>query len=133
MAITNYGILLKKASTSVGEMTNIELPKISTGSIESTNHASSGLRTYIPDGLIEAETFQATFICTKANYDLVKTDIDAGTVATYSIDFPAASGITDWSFSCFPISIELGTADATSPDLLAMIVEFRPSGDVTGF
>lgn len=131
MAYSNYGVILKKGATTVGALTNIDFPKISTGAIESTNHASSGVREWIPDGLLEAEKFTATIVATLAGYNLIKSDLDAGTFATYNIDFTAGSGITDWSFSCAPLSIELGSADAQSPELLEMTVEFRPSGTIT--
>lgn len=133
MANTNFGIILKKGSSSVGSITNLGFPKISTGEVESTNHSSAGVREYIPNGVLEVEKFSVTIVATLAGYASIKTDIDAKTFATYSIDFTTASGITDWSFSCTPISIALGTADSQSPDLFEMVVDFRPSGDVTGF
>lgn len=133
MANTNFGVLLKKGATSIGELTNLDFPKISTGAVESTNHSSAGVREYIPDGLLEVEKFSATINATLAAYQSVKADIDAKTFATYNIDYTTASGITDWSFSCTPLSIEISPADAQSPDVLSMVIEFRPSGDVTGF
>lgn len=133
MAESNYGVILKKGGTSIGQLTNLDLPKVSTESVEITNHAGGGVREYIPSGLLNFENFTATILASESAYSTVKTDIDAGTFATYTIDFTTGSGITDWSFSCYPVSIELSSADATSPDKLEMIVEFAISGDVTGF
>lgn len=128
---TNFGVTLKKGAVSVADLTNIDFPKVSTGAIESTNHSSGGYREYIPDGLIEVETFSVTAIGTKAVYTAIKADIDAGTTATYKLDFTVASGITDWSFSCFPVSIEITTADAQSPDIVEFNVEMRPTSTLT--
>jgi hypothetical protein len=133
MANTNYGVLLKKASTSVGLVTNLDFPKILMGEVQSTNHSGSGVREYIPDGVLYVDKFSSTIIATLAGYNTIKSDIDAKTFATYTLDFVLATGITDWSFSATPLSIKLGTADAQSPNLFDMVVEWLPSGDVTGF
>lgn len=133
MANSNYGVILKKASTTIGSLTNIDFPKVSTESVETTSHATSGLREYIPSGLLKFENFSATILGTASGYSAIKTDIDAGTFATYTIDFVTGTGITDWSFSATPISISINTADATSPEVLTFVVEFAISGDVTGF
>ncbi len=133
MAETNYGVVLKKGASSIGSLTNIDFPKVSTESVEVTHHASNGLREYIPSGLIQFETFTATILGDQTAFEAIKSDIDAGTYATYTIDYTTGTGVTDWSFSCSPISIALNTADATSPEALTMTVEFQISGDVTGF
>lgn len=133
MAESNYGVILKKGSTTIGALTNIDFPKVSTEAVEITNHAGGGVREHIPSGLLNFENFTATILASESAYSAIKTDIDAGTYSSYTIDYTTASGLTDWVFSCYPVSIEISSADATSPDKLEMVIEFNISGDVTGF
>ena len=55
---TNYGTLLKKASSSIGELVSIDPPEYSNPAVESTNHSSGGVRTYVSSKLREMSEFR---------------------------------------------------------------------------
>ena len=65
MSQTNYGTLLKKASTSIGSLVSIDPPEYSNPAVESTNHSSAGVRTFVSGGLREMAEFKCTI-----NYEL---------------------------------------------------------------
>lgn len=132
MAASNFGILLKKASTVVGQVVNLGLPEISTEMIEITNHSSAGVREFLPSGVIEVGEFTADILLTQAQLAIIKGDIDNKTSATYNFDFTAGQALTDLSVTAFPTKIETGDADAQSPDVLKAKVTFRPTGTMSG-
>ena len=122
--ITNYGTLLKKATTSIGELVSIDPPEYSNPAVESTNHSSGGVRQYISGKLREMSEFKCTINYDMANIALLVTDLVAGTKASYSITYPDNS---TQRFSAIPTAIKPLTADATKPDVLRAEITFRPS------
>lgn len=130
MTDTNYGILLKKETTVVGEVTDMSFPEIIREDIEKTNHSSGGLKEFISSGLKEISEFTVSLNTVQAQFTAIEADVSAGTIATYHIHFPVALGITNWVFSAFPKRIAMQGADAQSPDVLKMDVVFRPTGDI---
>ena len=65
MAQTNYGVILGKqdstlAYATIGKVVSIDPPEYTQPEIESTNHASGGVREYISGMLAEMAPFKAT-------------------------------------------------------------------------
>lgn len=131
MTDSNYGILLKKATVTVGEITNLGMPELITESIEKTNHSSGGNREYISGLLSEIAPFTLTLNMVQANLTILDADRQAGTVANYQIEFPAPLALDAWVFDAFPTNITMQDADAQSPDVLMADVTFRPTGAIT--
>jgi hypothetical protein len=130
MAYTDYATILKKASTSIGKITNIELPEIKVGEVEITNHSSAGVREFISDKLVEVGDFTVDLLLDAATLAAIKTDIDDKSVDTYTIDFTSGSSIVDWVFSAFPVEIEEKEADAQSPSAKSAKVKFTVTGTI---
>lgn len=122
--ITNYGTLLKKASTSIGELVSIDPPEYSNPVVESTNHSSGGVRQFISGKLREMGEFKATINYDMANIATLVTDLVAGTKAAYTILYPDNSS---QRFQAIPISIKPMTADAQKPEALKAEITFRPT------
>lgn len=121
---TNYGTLLKKASTSIGELVSIDPPEYSNPAVESTNHSSGGVRQFISGKLREMSEFKATIIYDIANIATLVTDLVAGTKAAYTILYPDNSS---QRFQAIPVAIKPLTADATKPEVHKAEITFRPS------
>ena len=121
---TNYGTLLKKASTSIGELVSIDPPEYSNPAVESTNHSSGGVRQFISGKLREMSEFKATINYDIANIATLVTDLVAGTKAAYTILYPDNSS---QRFQAIPVAIKPLTADATKPEVLKAEITFRPS------
>lgn len=121
---TNYGTLLKKASTSIGELVSIDPPEYSNPAVESTNHSSGGVRQFISGKLREMGEFKTTINYDIANIAPIVTDLVAGTKAAYTILYPDNSS---QRFQAIPIAIKPLTADASKPEVLKAEITFRPS------
>ena len=121
---TNYGTLLKKATTSIGELVSIDPPEYSNPAVESTNHSSGGVRQYISGKLREMSEFKCTINYDMANIATLVTDLVAGTKAAYTITYPDNS---TQRFQAIPTAIKPLTADAMKPDIHRAEITFRPS------
>ena len=121
---TNYGTLLKKATTSIGELVSIDPPEYSNPAVESTNHSSGGVRQFISGKLREMGEFKATINYDMANIATLVTDLVAGTKAAYTILYPDNSS---QRFQAIPVAIKPLTADASKPEVLKAEITFRPS------
>lgn len=124
MATTNYGTLLKKATTSIGEVVSIDPPEYLNPAIESTNHSSGGVREFVSGGLREMAEFKVTINYVIADIATLTTDLVAGTKAAYTILYPDNS---TQRFQAIPTSIKPQPADATKPETLKAEITFRPS------
>lgn len=122
--ITNYGTLLKKASSSIGELVSVDPPEYMNSAIEVTNHSSGGVRQFVSGGLREMAEFKATINYKIADIATLVTDLVAGTKSSYSILFPDN---TSMRFSAIPTAIKPLPADATKPETLKAEITFRPS------
>ena len=122
--VTNYGTLLKKATTSIGSVVSIDPPEYTNPAIESTNHSSAGVRTFVSGGLREMAEFKVTINYEIANIATLTTDLVAGTKAAYTLLFPDNSSMR---FQAIPTSIKPQPADATKPEVLKAEITFRPS------
>ena len=121
---TNYGTLLKKGSTSIGELVTVDPPEYSNPAVESTNHSSGGVRQFISGKLREMGEFKATINYDMANIATLVTDLVAGTKAAYTILYPDNSS---QRFQAIPTAIKPLTADASKPEVLKAEITFRPS------
>lgn len=121
---TNYGTLLKKGSTSIGELVIIDPPEYSNPPVESTNHSSGGVRQFVSSKLREMGEFKATINYVIADIATLVTDLVAGTKSAYTILYPDNSS---QRFQALPIAIKPLTADATKPETLKAEITFRPS------
>lgn len=132
MANKSYGTVLKKGSTAVGEIVSVGIPEILQDAVETTNHSSSGWRTFIPNGLKELGEFELSIISGSQTFNTIYADITGATSAVYTIDYPTETGnLTDWSFTAFPVSIKVEDMDATKPEAVTMKVKFQASGSLT--
>ena len=128
MTDSNFGILLKKATVLVGEITNLGFPELTTPEVEKTNHSSGGNREFISGKLSEVSEFTFTINAVQANIDIIDTDRLAGTIANYQIEFPVDLAMDALTFNAFPTSIAYQDADAQSPDVMMADITFRPTG-----
>lgn len=125
---TNYGALLKKSTTVIGEVVSLDFPELTNEALESTNHSSGGYKSYISGKLIELTEFSATVNFTSISG--IMTDLVAGTEGSYGIYFPDVD-TTTFTFGAYVVGFKPETADATKPDVLKATVRFRPTGTVT--
>jgi len=121
---TNYGTLLKKGSSSIGELVTIDPPEYSNPAVESTNHSSGGVRQFVSGKLREMSEFKATINYAIADIATLVTDMVAGTKSSYSVLFPDN---TSERFSALVTGIKPLPADATKPETLKAEITFRPS------
>lgn len=131
MANSNYGILLQRETgvpgvyATIGEATSLDLPKYITDELESTNHSSAGVRTFITSGLVGMDAFSAVYNCDAALVTLVKTDMRAKTITNFKI-----IGLGDFGsliFKAFFKSFQVLGADAQSPDVIKAQIELQPT------
>lgn len=128
-ASSNYGTLLKKGSTVIGEIVTIDPPELINEAVEATSHSSGGWREFIPGGLKEVGEFSATVnFAANATVSGITTDLIAGTISSYTFEFPQGS---NWTFSGFVVGFKPESADAQSPEALTAEVKFRPTGQPT--
>lgn len=132
MAYNNYAVQLEYetavpgAFAVIGNAQSVDFPKYVTDALESTNHSSSGVRTFVASKLRGAEAFSATYICDASLITLIKTSMRAKTIENFKI-----SGIGDFTsmlFSGFYTSFQILSADATSPEIVKVTIEIQPTG-----
>ena len=124
MTVTNYGTLLKKATTSIGSVVSIDPPEYMNPAVESTNHSSGGVRKFVSGGLRQMAEFKVTINYEIADIAALTTDLVAGTKAAYTILYPDNSS---QRFQAIPTSIKPQPADAQKPEVLKAEITFQPS------
>lgn len=127
MAKQALGTVLKKGTTTIAELTSISGLDISADTIDVTNLSSaSGFREFI-GGLKDAgEVGVSGFLnvgATSGQEDML-TDLVAGTVGAYTIEFPASMGAS-WSFDAIVTKFTTGAE-------LEDAISFEASLKVTG-
>jgi hypothetical protein len=142
MAITNFGIQLKRGNgaspevfTAVAEVISLDPPEIINEAIESTSHGTTAYRTFINSGLREVAEFTATvdYTPTDATHNATTGllyDLTSSTAHNYQIVFPNV-GSTTWQFSAIVTSFKPLAADAQKPETLQAEITFRPTGSPT--
>jgi hypothetical protein len=133
MSQTNYGVILGKqdstaAYTTIGEVVSVDPPEYTQPEVESTNHGSGGIRTFISSKLREMTPFKATVNYVKANIATLTTDLIAGTVGRYQVAFDSLNA---WQFGAIITSVKPLTADAQKPDVLKAEITFRPTDSLS--
>ena len=122
--ITNYGVTLSDSGGTIGEIVSIDPPEYMNPAIESTNHGSGGVRTFVSGGLREMAEFKTTINYVIANIATLVTKLTAGTKAAYTIRYPDTSS---QRFQAIVTSMKPLPADATKPETLKAEITFRPS------
>lgn len=126
-AVTDYGILLKRSGTTIGEVVNITPPKRANPTVEATSHSSSGVREYISSALIGMSSFTASVnFISDTTQDTLYADIASGTAQSFSIVFPGSMGT--WAGSAIVTEFAPQSADAKSPKALTGVFTFQPTG-----
>ncbi len=132
MAYTNYAIILEYETgtpgtyAKVGDAQSVDMPKYVTDALESTNHSSAGIRTFVSSKLRGMDAFSATYICDASLITLIKTAMRNKTIVTFRL-----SGVGDFTsidFDGFYTSFQILSADATSPEILKATIEIQPTG-----
>jgi hypothetical protein len=126
-ATTNYGSTFTFNGSSIGACQVIDFPEISTGEIETTNHAGGGVAEYIPDGVLRLGEMTLSVIIAAGVVTTLDTAIDNKTVANAVV----GNGIDTMTMSAFIKSVKVESADATSPDADKATVVVRPTGTIT--
>lgn len=127
-SIVNFGFTLLKGVVSVGEVTNLEPPKLSTGKIERTHHGSPNAHEFISDKLVLMDEFKATVSVNGSAMSAFIADLKDGSIDLYTITFPG--DVDPWAFKAFVREISQQKADAQNPDLLMVDVVFVPTPDI---
>jgi len=126
MAISNYGVVLKRSGSAIAEVVSLDPPEILHETIESTNHGSGGWKERVPSKVKEISEFTAKINWT-TSASLLSADLVAGTLSAYSLDFPTTPA-TSWTFSSYITAYKMEEIDAQSPETLMASVTFSPSG-----
>lgn len=126
-ATTNYGCTYTFNGSTIGPAKVIGFPEISTGVIETTNHASGGVAEFIPSGVLTVGQFTLSINKAAGLMGTLDTAIDNKTIANSVL----ADGIDTMTFSSFIVSYKTEDADAQSPDADTMTVVVQPTGAIT--
>ena len=126
-ATTNYGMTFTFNGSSIGSCQIIEYPEVSTGVVETTDHAGGGVAEFIPSGVLTLGQITLSVICSVAsNVTTLDTAMDNKTVANSVI----SNGVNTATFSSFIQSIKIESADATGPEANKMTVVIQPTGTI---
>lgn len=120
------GTVLKRGSTSVGDITTISGPNMTAASIDVTTHDSPGWNEYLPGMKNGGEiSFDVNFT-NSASQQAVRDDLGQPATA-YTIEFPA--GLANASFSAFVSAF--GPSAGGVNDKLSASITLTISGAVT--
>lgn len=91
-AVTATGILVKRASTTIGEITQVTPPGFSRNKLESSTH-NDGSESYVLGLLRQKDpSFQINYVGSDATHTSIVNDIKTNTKSVWSVVFP--SGLT---------------------------------------
>lgn len=132
MANKDFGTLLKKGVTNIGEITNVSIPEYTAEMGEVTNHSSGGVRQFMPLGLKSLQPFEVTVIATGSLVSSLYADMGSELVTSYTIAYPTTTSgsLTNWSFLAFPVSVKVSDAKADAPNAAILTIKFQPSGSL---
>ena len=102
-----FGTTLKKGAVAIAELTSISGPTIMADTLDATSHDSAdGYREFV-QGLRDAGeiTIEGNFIPGNAGQVALTTDLNDGSLDSYTITFPAAMATT-WTFSAIVTAFE---------------------------
>lgn len=104
-----FGTVLSRDGNDVAELTNISGPSISLETIDATSHGSDDTYREFIAGLRDGGdiTIEGNFIPSDTDGQVgLLTDLNAGTVQSFVITFPAAASSTTWTFSAIVTAFE---------------------------
>jgi hypothetical protein len=121
---TNYGSTLTFNGATIGKCVVEGFPEISTGKIDTTNHAGGGKAESIPSGLVSLGDLTVTVLEEAGTLAAIKTYIDNKTVGTIAI----ANNSSTMSGQGYFLSVAPGEADAQDPDANKLEVALACTG-----
>lgn len=124
-ATTTYGVLLKKSTVLIGEVSSVDGMELSKEALEATFHSNGGWREFITSGLKSLSEFKAVVNYTDGGLSTLITDWSAGTLGSYTLTY---ANTDVWTFTALVTKIKPSSADAKSPDTLTAEITFVPSG-----
>lgn len=127
MAIVAMGTKLKKGTTAIAELTSIDGVSVSADTIETTAlDTTGGYRTFVTS-LKDAGEISLSGHFSYASHNSLLADFEAGTVSTYTIEFPdkGTTTGTTWTFS--GVITAFGTS-AELEDLVGFEATIKVSG-----
>ncbi|KKN52916.1 hypothetical protein LCGC14_0607780 [marine sediment metagenome] len=135
MTDTNYGVDFQQEISpssgtfaTIGEVVNLDVPKIVTEAVEKTHHASGGHREHVPSGLIGMDEFPIILNCTQLVVESMYVLMVANSVLLYKIVFPEGLVLDPWEFDAFPLSVDVQESDARAPEVLQVEIMFKGTG-----
>lgn len=132
-AIAGFGVILKRNSTAIAEITDVKGPKLSRKSIDVTHHQSPEWWAEKIKGMKEAGSvgFSINYIPTETTHNattgLLSDFALDNSINTWSIVFPDALGTT-WSFKGILVGFE---PTAPVDDKLSADIEIEIAGKPT--
>ena len=126
-ATSNYSSTWLFNGAAIGVCMVIDFPEITTDKIPTTNHASGGVREYIPSGLVGLGEVTMSVIAASGVKSTITTALANKTVATNVI----TNGVDTFTFSGFILSAKPESADAESPDANKFTVVVAATGALT--
>lgn len=132
MAVASVGTKLKKGTTEIAELTSIGGLELSAETIDTTTlDSTGGYRTFI-NGFKDGGEVSISGFFNPTSHKGLYDDFEAGTVSTYTIEFPAGIN-AKWEFSAvvtaYSTSAELEDAIAFEATLK---VSGKPTLNLTG-
>lgn len=121
---SNYGSTFTKGGSSIGPCIVVDFPEISTEKKEMTNHASGGVREYIPSGLVGVGDITLSVLAQGNNIASMYSEMAAETVSECIVANPSDT----MTFQGFYTSIKEEAADAQNPDLVKLTVVIACAG-----
>ena len=124
------GTTLKKGSTKIATLTSIDGLDLQADTIESTNlESTSGYKTYV-GGLKDAGEVSIKGNYNYTDHNALFTDFEAGSVSSYTIEFPdrGTTTGTQWTFSAIVTGIK---TSAEMGGLVPFEAKFKVSGKPT--
>lgn len=111
-----FGTTLARNGNTIAELANIGSPKLTQGVIDVTNHQSADDYAEYIGGILDGGEvgLEGNFIASDSNGQVgLVTDMNAHTVQSFVITFPASTGTT-WTFSALVTAFQID--DAPSKD-----------------
>jgi len=127
VATSNYGSTWTFNGAVVGPCVVQDFPEISTGKIETTNHAGGGVSEFIPSGVVTLGEITMSVIAQAGILTTLKAALANKTIAPNII----GNAVETFTFNGFIMSVKPESADATSPDANKYTVVVAATGALT--
>jgi hypothetical protein len=128
MTDSNFGTLITIAGVAGMKVISVGAPVMKMGTIETTNHSTGDWRQFISDNLRSIDAFDVKIEASASQV--------AAVYAVWHAHVPVACVFTEynlpaWSFNAVLLQFDLGTADATKPELETITIKVQPTSTVT--